>query len=193
MHNSSRSNQLLGFPYIVQLNCISSPQFIIPRLYQRIFYPCLSPHLHVAHATCDPTRADGRNSIHIPHHQLPIHTRRADPAHIPRRPIIHPNAPNRVLMHSEQLRTVRRRDRRRARSVRDTARIGIAERVERGAVQSPHGRRASEACSSARPARLARVGVVKASDELPSSLRAGEDQRLAVVARSDERVFGRPD
>ena len=94
-------------------------------------------------------------------------------------------------MNSEHFRLRGRRGGRRSRDIGDTTLRRVAEGVERGAVEAADRRRTTEARACA-ARRLARLRVVQAADELPAPLVAGEDQGLAVMARSHDGFFGSP-
>lgn len=86
-------------------------------------------------------------------------------------------------MHGQQLRVARR-----AARTRVPARVGVAEGRERERVEAPYaaGTRA-RACAG-----FGGGAVVEAAHALPAGLGTREDDGLAVVARSDEGVFGGP-
>lgn len=98
------------------------------------------------------------------------------------------NRADRVLVHGHKLRLSTASRARHARQRRLSPSIGIAERVERCAVQASNGRLSSPAT------RLRSRGVVETADGLPSgSLRTLEYDWLAIVTCCNQCVLGRPD
>lgn len=136
---------------------------------------------------------EARGGIHAPDNQVPINTARAHLRHIPRFTFIRAHRRDRILVHGEQLRFARARNRAGHAEARLPARVCVAKRVERRAVQTPDGRAAvARAPRGSTGGLRCRRRVVEGANGAPASLCALEKNRLAVVPCGDELVFFSP-
>ena len=131
----------------------------------------------------------GSHGPSIPNDQLPVNSGRTDLGDRPTLPFVRSNARDGVLMYGEQLRLSLRTSTA-STGARDTPGIRVPKGVKGRAVQFSGSTRTE----SGRTERGFWSGrIVETSDEPPSTFVSGEDIRLAIVASSNDRVFGGPD
>jgi hypothetical protein len=120
----------------------------------------------------------------VPHNELAVDAGRAHMGHGARRAGVRAHVRDRVLVDGAERGLAAGRGARRA-----AALVRVLERVERRAVQPAHDARAPCAACAAAPC----AGVVERARRRPAAdLPAREQDWLAVVARDDKRVLGRP-
>lgn len=141
---------------------------------------CICTPLVCIHNKSGPQRAHSSRKTthgrHVPNDQLPVRAARAHLCHIVPRPLERPDTGDRVLMDGQQLRL------RACARARHTGRacpptyVGIAECVERRAVE------AADCGAAASAGRFGRSRVVERARGFPAGTCVFEDHGLAVVS-----------